>query len=382
MKSIKKSGNFIIMDLLLLVYFITLIYPPISAIFNPLIIRLACMAGWICISFLNKRSFYAKGSIHVTYVIIFYAATVIIPYMLSETTIGNRYLALGMIPMGYFIFCYYKECGRLKDLRSLFLITTIFIILTYFDTLNALIDNPYTSRSIKSSGDYSNQLAADGIGGYSFVYFMVVVSVLLLYSFLKSRNRWLKILTLTGFIMALYFILKSNYTTALITALISVSTLIMLNYAKKGIGNNILLFFILIAFYGIIMNLNAIIESLSYIIPSRIAQAVVPEQNESVFQSVADEFLSARWPSMLKSINAFLNAPLLGLVGSGELEYSNGYLQGFGQHSHILDTFALLGGLFGIVNIFVVLRPLKDNKGKWITYGKPINIAMLICMMR
>lgn len=375
------SLNFIIMNTLLLVYFIELVFPPITTMFSSLIVRLVCMVGWIALSFLTKRSFYAESSIHVTYVLIFYVAAVLVPYIFGEATIGNRYLDLGMIPMGYFIFCYYKECGRLKDLQKILLITSVFILLTYVDTLKALLDNPYASRSMKTSSTEAGNLEEQSIGGYSFVYFMVVVSVLLLYIFLKTKNRWIKLCAFAGTCMALFFILKANYTTALLVTLLAASVLILMSYAKKGLGNNLLLFFLVIVFFLALTNLNNIIEIFADVIPSRIAQAIMPEKNESVLQALTEEFLWDRWPVMQDSINAFLEAPLLGLVGSGKLGYSGKALQGFGQHSHILDTFALLGGVFGIVNIFVILRPLKDNKGRWIAYGKPINAAMLICMI-
>lgn len=380
MKIIQKKGvNFIIMDLLLLVYFVTLIYPPISARYNAVLLRLVCMVGWLIMSFLNKRNFYFKTSIHTTYVLFFYIATVGFPYILGIPVIGNRYLALGMIPMGYFIFCYYKACGKLRHLEKLLLIIIIFILPTYFDTLNALIENPYASRSIKSFGEESRIMAEQGIGGYSFIYFMSIISVLLLYILLKTTNKIVKLLALIGFVMAFFIIIKSNYMTALLFTFTSSMVLVIVNYAKKGVMNTLIL--ILIASLFLLFNIKEILNSFSHVLPERIARVILVEEGESLIQAIMNEFTTDRLPTLKMSIDAFCENPILGMVGAGTVQYDGIRVGGFGEHSHILDTFALFGAVIGLVNIYVILRPFKDMQGKWIHYGKEINAAMMICTL-
>lgn len=373
-------SSFIVLNLLLFVYFLELVFPPITTIGNSTLICALCLAFWLIISFMSNPDFYLESNIHTSYLLIFFAATIIVPYTFGIGTIGNRYLSLALLPVGPVIFRYYKEHEKLRDLKLIILGLIPFAGTTFFITLTRLIKSPYISRSIKSSGEHSQSLARQGIGGYSFIYFMVVVCILLLYIFLKTRKKTLKFLNASGFAIGLFFLLKSNYVTALLVALLASAVLFVMHYANSDTGNMPALILSVIGVFLIIANLNTIIDTFSEYIPARIAEVLVVEDGKNIFQSVTDEFLGDRWPTMRLSIQSFLKNPILGLLGTQNLSVVNGFYSGFGQHSHILDTFSLLGIIFGLINIFVILRPFKDDDGIWIKHCKPLNVAMLICL--
>lgn len=374
-------SSFIVLNLLLFVYFLELVFPPITTIGNSTLICALCLAFWLIISFMSNPDFYLESNIHTSYLLIFLVATIIVPYAFGIGTIGNRYLSLALLPVGPVIFKYYKHHQKLRELKLIILGLIPFAGTTFFVTLIRLIEDPYISRSIKSWGEYSAGLAREGIGGYSFIYFTVGISVLLLYIFLKTNNKLIKTLSIIGFALGLFFLLKSNYVTALFVALLASAVLIIMHYADNDTGNMPALILSVIGVFLIIANLNVIIDTFSEYIPARIAEVLVAGDDKSIFQSVTDEFLSDRWPVMLTSVEGFLKNPVLGWVGAQNISVANSFTSGFGQHSHILDTFSLLGIIFGIVNIFVILRPFKDDNGVWIQHNKPLNISMLICII-
>ena len=373
---------FMILNFLLIIYGIETVFPPITTVFNSNLICMACLFGWIAVSFFYVSKYYLNQNLKYTYPLIFYFATIFIPYLLGAGVIGNRYMNLGLIPLGYFIFNYYKKHENLKSLKYISIIIAFFAMITFFTTFKALITNPYISRSIKNSGEYSASLARMGIGGYSFIYFMVVISVLLLYIFFRSKQKHLKMITMAGYIISLMFIMKSNYMTALLTVMIASVVLILSNYSQKGIYNKILLFILIVLLFFIMGNINIIIEKYADFIPSRIARVIVTGDNQSLFKSILDEFADDRLPTLRSSVEMFLKHPLLGMVGSGAVELNqSGELNGFGQHSHILDTFALFGFFIGIVNVFIIFMPFQIWNGKKERYDKMINRAMLVCVI-
>lgn len=376
----KNSINFLIMNLLLTIYGIEVVYPPVTAIFNTNLICAFCLFGWLAVSFITDSDFYLQQDFRNVYPLIFYLATIVIPYMFGVGVIGNRYLSLGLIPLGYMIFNYYKQKERLCDLKRISVIMAFFAAITFFKTLKALIENPYISRSIKSSGEHSETLARQGIGGYAFIYFIVIASIFLLYFSLKSKSRLFRLIAVITYLMTLILILKSSYMTALLTVIIASAVLLLSHYANSNSTNIIILSVLVITIFFFLINVDVIINKYSDIIPQRIASIVVSENGKSIYQSILDEFMNDRWPTMLESVGMFLKYPFFGIIGTGNIRFAeSGLLTGFGQHSHILDTFALYGFLIGIVNIFIIFKPFKDQNGNRIKYGKALNRAMLVC---
>jgi hypothetical protein len=82
---------------------------------------------------------------------------------------------------------------------------------------------------------------------------------------------------------------------------------------------------------------------------------------------------------MLRSIEAFKEHPILGLLGSGQLQVSNGSLYGFGQHSYILDTFALYGIVGGTLNLLALAAPFINRYR--IKRDISLDITMFVVML-
>lgn len=373
-----KRINFYFMNILLAIYCIELVFPPITVLFNSTLIRLICLFGWLFISAITYARYYTHISFPMLVVFVFAIHVVVYPYIMGVGVIGNRYLSLSFIPISYIIFQYYKCFDKLRDLSIIIKISMIFAMITFFRTLKALIENPHISRSIKSSGEYSQSLAAAGIGGYSFVYFMVCMGVLFLYICLCDKRTYVKILSILAYLATIYFAVSSNYMTAFVVIFLSSGVLLFQQYSNK---NRLLLFFLLICCVILLLNLNEILDSLSEFIPNRIARVILVDSNESIAESIWDEFEGDRWPTMKTSLDSFLHNPIFGIIPTNLLGYSNGYLTGFGQHSHILDTFALYGAVVGLLNLYVIFLPCFSKYGRNIRYGKSINVAMFVTII-
>lgn len=373
--------NFVIMDLFLLLYGLEALFPPITVIFNSTLVSLISIFAVVLIMFITDSPYFLTQPLKNTYPLIFFLATAVFPYLFGIGVIGNRYLSLCMIPFGYLIFNFYKKYNRLHELKIVCVILSLFAAVTFLMTLKALIADPYISRSIKSSGEYSSGLAKRGIGGYQFIYFIVIAGQFLLYIFLQSKSKLIKFCTLLLFLVSLFFVLKSNYMTALLTALIASGVMLISKYSGKGIVNKIMLIAVIAAVILFVANIDALIKEFSDFIPKRILKVVGNSENGTM-QAIMDEFLDDRFPVMRESIVEALKHPLLGLISSDAMSVgSDGILVGFGQHSHILDTFALYGLPIGALNIFVILKPFYGTDGKKIKYGKPLNGSMAVCVV-
>lgn len=367
------------MNFLLTIYGLETVFPWLNTVFNSFVVCTACLFGWLLLSIFADRDYYLYQDIKNMYPLLFLAFTVLIPYAYGVGVIGNRYLSLALIPFGYIIFNYYKDKKRLRDLKYIFIIISLFASVTLIKTLKALIESPYISRSIKSSGEYSQELARQGIGGYGFIYFIVIASVFLLYIALKSTSRLIRFITAVGYILSLYFVLMSNYMTALLTVFLASLVLILSHSARSGSAKVIIIAFLIILLF---INMEVIINRFADFIPKRIAKILITENGDSVYRAILDEFINDRWPTMLTSIETLFKYPFFGVISSDGISVTkNGFLTGFGQHSHILDTFALYGAVIGIANLFIIFKPFKDKYGCRIKYGRALNNAMWVCII-
>ena len=370
----------ILLDLVLLVMFVSLVFPPITAIINGTVINLACLVIWFSLSFLVNSDFYLKATYHRFYLFIFLIITVIMPYVFGNGVIGNRYLSTALVPLGVLIYEFYKENGILERIKNILLATAAFAIVTGIITYINLLIDPYVSRSIKNGSDeYSASLAARGIGGYHFIYFVAVVSIPILYVFLKSKKVLTKIVSILAYIFSLLIIFKANYLTAFIIIISCSVILIALNFSSgKPPFSQIALFVFLIIGFICVINIDLIIKSMENILPPRIARVILID-DVNVFQSIREEFVDGRLPTIISSLKTAIQHPILGLVSSPISTSNSGYLEGFGQHSYVFDTLALYGIIIGVINIFVILRPFKYN-GKFVKNSLPLSITMIICI--
>ena len=136
--------------------------------------------AWIFITFIKHPGFFIYGRNFGALLLIIYTAFA--PYLFSNGTIGNRYLSHGIMIVFYLVYTYNKKYGYTRSNDNITKITIPFIIYTSIMTLKALVNNPYISRSIKSSGDYSDLIRAQGVGGYELIYFLVLITIILFHS--------------------------------------------------------------------------------------------------------------------------------------------------------------------------------------------------------
>lgn len=374
---IKINLNDVLAAFMLGIYFAELVFPRITVLFPSSVTCLICFCLWMFLVITVDRKFLLWKNNFV--LIVIYLYLIIYPLLFGNDTISNRYMAMSLILCGCIIFRYYYAYNKLKILTRIIIITIILSLITMLITYEQLLINPYISRSIKSSGELSVVLSKQGIGGYSFIYFITALSIPALYYSMKVNHKWKRIVAIAWYLFSIVFIIKSNYMTALLTMVVCSALLILLSYeTNKKCGFALRVFFI-IALIIIVCNLENIIILMKDFLPSRISSVLVSGIGDSVMNSIWQEFMLDRWPVILNSIEAFLSHPILGLVGSGSLRYDGNFLVGFGQHSFIFDTFALFGVFGGIICGYAALSPLKKSV-VWEKHTS-FRIAMIICMV-
>lgn len=372
-----KLDNYIILDILMLVLFLELVFPPITQFADSSVITLGCTFLWFLFSFCTDRKFYLNSNVHRFYLFFLYVLMIILPYLLGYPVIGNRYSSMAIVILGNIIYEFYKEHGRIENLKRVLFVVALFALITLIITYANLLVNPYISRSIKSEGEYSTDLASKGIGGYQFIYFVSAVALPIFFVVLKAKKKIYRTISLVLYILSVLLIIKSNYLTALLLTMGCSVILLIAHFwtGKKAIYKFLLCIFGIICVMCLI-NLDAILRSVANFLPERVARVLISD-DIGVIESIIDEFFSDRFPTIQQSVEAFWSHPIFGLIATGNIGASGNYLTGFGQHSYIFDTFALYGFVIGIMNVFAILKPFKKN-GRWVKTNLALTISMLI----
>lgn len=318
---------------------------------------LVCVLLFLSIVFAEGfQSAEKYGSIFLPFII--YQALTLINRK-SSLVLWGYSLLLFLIPliMGYYLF--YEQDVTLR--KKSFYTMRFAIIVTAITTITGCIRNPMAARilaTIETSQDERNiSFGWQNIGGYGFVYTVVLLYPLLIYAYKQNRLKWFFFYPLAVSTFAL--VILSEYATALLLLIIS-SMFIFIS--KKLSLRGMIVFgafavvFILL-FQGVINNL---LMSLADMVDSKIlSDRLITLAGGKTVLGKSD---NARIWLYRYSFNTFLSSPLFGTMFG---KYGR-----IGGHSSILDTLAKYGLVGSAVLYFmyrkiyiVFIKPYSNHPG-------------------
>ena len=303
-----------------------------------------CLATFLSMVFAEGfKSFEKYGSVFLPFVV--YQLLLFIKKSSSTVMWGYSALLFFMpLALGYFLF--YEQGVVFR--RKAFNAVRFSVIVTLITTIAGCIRNPTAARTlatIATSQDEQNiSFGWQNIGGYGFVYTVVLLYPLLIYAYKQKRIKWFLFypLVAAAFALALF----SEYATALLLLIISsMFILVSKKLSLRGVvvfGIFAVLFVFL--FQGVISDL---LKTLADRVDSKVLseRLVILAGGEEAFEKSDNQrLLLYRY-----SFNAFLSSPLFGtMLGKHAKD---------GGHSAILDTMAQYG-LIGLAVLYSMYRKI------------------------
>ncbi len=316
------------------------------------IVALVALVTWILLELFDPRSAILKPS---RYIFVMYI------YLLYTFPVG--YLADGMFGvtrnlqfylMLFFLIVY--ESYRRKSLlmlKPVIVINIVLFTIWAFTTYQGLLINGHASRYIIRSGEEAIALTKQGIGGFTFIYSLLIyiVSLMALIRYRIQRKKFLtpvSVFLLFSLLLSMIVVLKAEYSTAVL--LMVLSSILYLFYSDS-IAKNILLFFVMILVYiamnyflvDILIMLQPYTEGTNY--SHKIVDTIATIQSDELTGTAKD-----RIDRYIRSFNLFMEHPFTGTWS----------IMPVGKHSLILDTFAQYGIFAGIALIYILFKPLVD----------------------
>ena len=223
-----------------------------------------------------------------------------------------------------------------KTQRWILLAITVFSIISVMQyTLVELAINEKISKSGMGVSDDMNKKA---IGGYSFICAIPLLATTLFYEFTKNKSVIIKVVFITLVFFSLFFIIKSQYSIALIAGFLGIMTAFIVFMKKNHRIRLIILITILL--FGLPSILDLFINQVEGDVHLRMIEV----RHFITTGELGDDDMAARMNLYGKSLVAFFESPLWG-----------NYRLGFNAHSTFLEVLASLG-ILGAGPLFLCLK--------------------------
>lgn len=292
----------------------------------------------------------------------------------KEGIIGVYSLLLVFFPIFLAFFLFNKE--KYELLKKLAVAVLLMLVITGITTFTGLIVYPELARDLAAfSNDNIVEISTRyNIGGYDIVYCVVLAIPLYCLVIEKKVTTGIKkFLEIFIFIISLIFIVKTQYTTAMLLGIVSFGMIILIRkFDLKRLGILALLGLVILSVYKGEIS-NGLIKA-SYSIESQSISQRLEEMGKALDGGkVTGEDMTERGNAYGKSIEAFLEHPVLGTwISSDNIE--------LGGHSTVLDLMAgvgLLGFLLILYTFFYIEKLMLSRVENEIT-RKYVGIFLVV----
>ena len=342
------------------------------------------LIGWIFFSFLVRSSFFLKPNIHRLAAYVFFIYVFFISTASGNLFLVNRYLEY----LQLMIFCWGFELYLVKyqDRRvneKILLFLSPWVVFTSVHTIYAYSTMPFISRLAKKDTARGLELMSQGVAGYDFVYFLIFVFSGLIYLAFIFKRRFL-IKTVLLFLAALFLvnIVLSNFMMAMLLSLLALFFRFFVYKISKVwifIYTSLLVFLVPIS----PLMLNVIFDVLLEISRGSLNETRLLEIRSVLESGIIEASLGARLYAYNLSWQAFMEYPLTGIV-INHIKNASGVVVGFGQHSFLLDSFALFGGVAWLLSLYVFLAPVVRlcRQARHVNYSSfPLLIIFMVLLL-
>jgi len=283
-------------------------------------------------------------------------------------SIGANYtIFVSFFPILYVVSGNFAKIERERCFNFVLLICLITAITTIIGTFT--YESPCRELATPDNLEMDRLYKTKNIGGYGFIYFLVLLVPYILRELLQKFSL-IKAVLLVVFC---FCILRSEYTTALLMTLIGIAVVFLIQSKSKLLRLAVFVVVIaaIVSMQDILVWASSIISESSDTMMRRFDMM----SDYSEYGAAADDDMGIRILLYMQSINAFLHNPFLGNL----LSFTPRPL---GGHSEILDY---LGGsgLFGIIVFVLLFRFLKKKTAmRRINFQDPfIKSSMIVAFL-
>lgn len=331
------------------------------------VLALCCAGAWVLLEFGRRRNIFRYPTLPVLVAFLYIIYTLAIEGLVPDLGALSRHYQVWIMFFFLLVFESERRHGG-EAYKPLFWLSLVLLPIWMWSTINAYGSvGADVSRIITRSSAESEELTAQGIGGFGLVY-SVVVAIPILAGFVlrpgrldwkrlpggKWRKRFAWLLMLVNLLLAVWMVLNAGYSFALLLMMASLLLVFLVN--RRGLVPVIRgLLFASVVTIVLTLALGPFVGALSDLArgteyQQKLADLQATFQGESAVGTV-----DMRMERYERSLELFYRNPVLGVLKIDDV----------GKHSAYLDRFAQYGFFFGALFVYLILYlPLRIARNR------------------
>lgn len=313
----------------------------------------AAMGMWLLLELLSSRSVLLRPSRAVLAAIVYIGFTAFVESLVPSPGGFDRHLQIWIMLLFLMVGESFSR-GREGDARFVFWCVLLVMPIWMFTTLQGIESIAHdVARTISRSSIEARRLAAQGIGGFGFVYTVVLCLPFLAQAALGAsstkRRGWAaiagKLLVWVNFLLGSLLVLRAGYSIALLLGA-SAIVFVLLIRSRRAYPFAISLCLSGLIVLGASLGLEPALDYLQGISAGTEYAAKVHDMQASLNIGSATGTVEGRTERYERSFMLFLDNPLVGALD----------FEGVGGHSAFLDRFAQYGVFVGLLFFYLLIH--------------------------
>lgn len=347
--------------------------PPLAAGSIWRVFAVMAMLLWLALDTLSPRSVVLRPNWPVLGTMVFGMYTAFIEFLVPDAATINLQFPIWIMLFFLFVGESQRRANG-NDSQFCFWVVMLILPIWSFATLRGLSTiSGDVARTMSRASEETEKLAAQGIGGYGYIYTVVLCVPFLAQLALRNRNEWWigrrkwtrrlgRTLIWINFLLASLLVLRAGYTIALILSAFSILSVVMIR-SRRTLPFAISVVFVcsLVVLAGIALKpalrgMEGMVVGTEYASKVRDLRALLEED-----QSTGS--VEGRAERYGRSIRVFVENPVIGSLSFDDV----------GKHSAIMDRFAQYGIGFGLLFMALLVHlPIRVMRSS----GAPVGLAL------
>ena len=347
--------------------------PPLAAGAIWRVLAVMAMLLWLALDTLSPRSVLRKPNWPVLATLLYVLYTVCLEVLVPDAAAINQQFPI-WIMLFFLLVGESQRRGNSTDAEFCFWIVLLVLPIWSFSTLWGINNiSADVSRTMSRASEEARELAAQGIGGYGYIYTVVLCVPFLAELAIRTRKdwslgqtRWLqrlaRLIIWGNFLLASLLVFRAGYTIALVLSAFAILSVTLIRsrrtlpFAISICLTGVLALSTIVVLEPALRAMEGVAEGTEYASKVRDIRTLLEEdQSTGTVESRAERYS--------RSIRLFLENPVIGTLKFDDV----------GKHSAILDRFAQYGILFGLVFLALMIHvPIRVMRSS----GAPVGLAL------
>ena len=342
------------------------------------VLAVLAMLLWLAVDTLAARSVLLRPNwvVLCTIVFIFYSA--FIEWLVPDVATINRQFSI-WIMLFFLLVGESHRRGRSDEAQFCFWIILMVLPIWSISTLWGINTvSADVARTISRSSQEARDLAGQGIGGYGYVYTLVLCLPFLTHLAFRSRTWWTgsevrwknrlqRILIWGNLVLTAAVVLRAGYSIALILSTLAILSVFMIRSRRPlPLAMSVCLVGLLVLVASV--SVQPVLNVLQGAATGTEYSAKVRDIRDSLLDDQSTGTVEGRTERYIRSIKLFAENPVIGTLTFDDV----------GKHSAVLDRFAQYGFAFGLLFlallIYVPIRMARSSRA-------PIGLALAFLMV-